>query len=43
MGKKVYVAPELKELGNLKDLTKYSWVGENFDGAFPEGPEFFGS
>lgn len=44
MLKKEYVTPELKELGNLKDFTKYNWTGENTDGALPEfGPEIFGS
>lgn len=44
MQKKEYTAPELKDLGNLKDLTKNSWIGDNFDGAYPEfGPEIFGS
>lgn len=44
MEKKKYVTPELEELGDLVNLTKYSFVGASFDGAFPEDtPEIFGS
>ncbi|MCX8129197.1 MAG: hypothetical protein N3I35_03740 [Clostridia bacterium] len=44
MQKKEYEVPVLKELGKFEDFTQNGWVGENFDGAYPEyGPEIYGS
>ena len=41
---KEYITPKLIELGNLKDVTQWSWTGENSDGGFPDSfPEAFGS
>lgn len=39
MNKKVYVTPELSELGKFTKLTESGVTGENTDGLFPESIE----